>query len=300
MSICLEHLLPQIDSQFEVLIVDNNSTDDTYNVVVNLQKNNPSIKYVFCATQGLSYARNDAVKNCQSPWLSFLDDDAYPAKDWLKNNISLIESNKYEAFGGVYLPWYYVGKKDWFFTSYESNATFMPKEQEKRLKVNEPYFSGGNCTFKVDLLRDIGGFSAQLGMNGNAMGYGEEVAAQRAIAADGGRLGFSRNMIIYHYVPLRKQTISWAWKKAYKIGRDFWFIWDKPVTLHNFKFYLVKKTKKCFTQTKRCISNWSRTKNNYSWKNALYEMAGWAGLLGLLIGSVKRLYRDYKFKPNEH
>ena len=260
LSNCLAHLMPQIDSRHEVLVVDNNSSDSTHEVVTELQKEYASLHYVFCPKQGLSYARNDALKNCRTSWLSFLDDDGYPAENWLDINDKLIDSNKYDAFGGVYLPWYFAGKKPWFLPSYESNSSFMPKEQEKRLKPNDPYFSGGNCTFKAQLLRDIGGFSAELGMNGTAMGYGEEVAAQRAMAINGGRLGFSRNLIIYHYVPIQKQRISWAWKKAYKIGRDFWFIWDKPVTLHNFRFYLGKKAKKSFALSKKCLLNFYNKK----------------------------------------
>ncbi|MCF2948120.1 glycosyltransferase [Paraglaciecola aquimarina] len=296
LEICLQHLLPQTKGieSLRILIVDNNSNDTTREVVQNLQTEYKTLEYSLCTIQGLSHARNHALSQCDSVWLSFLDDDAYPVDNWLETNIKLINSGSYDAFGGLYLPWYFVGKKDWFLETYETNSSFMPVVEEKQLAPSDPYFSGGNCTFNVSLLKSVGGFSPLLGMNGNSMGYGEEVAAQRALAIKGARLGFSRNLIIYHYVPMHKQTVTWAWRRAYNIGRDFWFIWDKPVTKKNFRFYITKKVKKSYKQLKVSINNVYETNSDYGMKNLFYDLSTWAGVLGLIIGASERYSRDKK------
>jgi glycosyltransferase involved in cell wall biosynthesis len=195
---CLTELLPQVlnTQDVRVLVIDNNSTDNTAELIHTFQKQHSYLDYVFCPEQGLSFARNCALEQCQSVWLSFLDDDGYPDENWLEQNLKVINSNKYDAFGGVYLAWFKDGKRDWFKDSYESNEFRMPLADETRLAPSDSYFSGGNCSFKVDPIRASGGFPLTLGMNGSVMGYGEEVAAQRSMAINGYVLGFSRNLVL--------------------------------------------------------------------------------------------------------
>ena len=56
----------------EIIIVDNGSTDDTYEMISCLF---PTIKYIYVERKGVSYARNLGIKNCHSTWVAFLDSD---------------------------------------------------------------------------------------------------------------------------------------------------------------------------------------------------------------------------------
>ncbi|GAC24893.1 hypothetical protein GMES_2598 [Paraglaciecola mesophila KMM 241] len=285
---CLSELLPQILNfqDVRILIIDNNSTDETAELIKALQVKHSYLDYVFCPDQGLSYARNCALEQCNSAWLSFLDDDAYPNDDWLEQNLELIKSAKYDAFGGVYLPWFKDGKSSWFKECYETNFFRMPKE-ETRLAPGDPYFSGGNCSFKVYPIRASGGFPLTLGMNGKVMGYGEEVAAQRSMAINGYVLGFSSHLVIHHYVPLSKQSIRWAWRREYYKGRDFWSIYSKPPILKNIILYTKVRFKESFNLSRNVISKCFSIRHSESIKNVCYEMSVWAGLIGLITGAFK-------------
>src|SRR5581483_7644952 len=72
----------QID--YEILLVDNNSSDQTRAVVEALAAKNPQkLKYLFEARQGLSYGRNTGIAAAKAPIIAFTDDDVRVAEDWV-------------------------------------------------------------------------------------------------------------------------------------------------------------------------------------------------------------------------
>jgi glycosyltransferase involved in cell wall biosynthesis len=286
---CLSRLLPQIErgSSIRVLVIDNNSSDETKQTVSIKQEKYYFLDYAFCKEQGLSHARNYALKEADSIWLSFLDDDGYPDNDWLEENLRIIDSRNFDAFGGVYLPWYRNGKKDWFKDNYESNESRMPQGEETKLLPGDSYFAGGNCTFKVKAICSVGGFPLTLGMNGKTMGYGEEVAVQRLIAMRGYVLGYSRNLVLHHYVPIHKQRIRWVWRREYSVGKDFWTIYEKQPSLGNISLYGKVILKENLKYTKRTLKQFFSKGTTHKLNNVFYELAGWARFIGLIIGALK-------------
>ncbi|MDO3377967.1 glycosyltransferase family 2 protein [Geoalkalibacter halelectricus] len=282
LSKCLESLLNQVQS-FEnvgLFVVDNNSTDNTKKVVEGFQQKVTKVRYVSCLKQGLGFARNKAIEECNAEWLAFIDDDAYAEKNWLENILRIIHEGKFDAFGGVYYPWYAEGKVPWFKDCYETNDTWMPPGDEFRL--TQGYFSGGNSVFNVGKLRAAGGFPVGIGMNGNFVGYGEEVATQRTMAINGSRLGFSRRLIIHHLVPMRKQRWQWAWKRSFASGRDFWAIYSKETTRENLFFYIKSSLFNTFRVTAMSLKLF--LSGNHNFKCLLYESGKFAYISGLIFG----------------
>ena len=90
----LPAVLDQLRSQtgteqinWEILIVDNNSTDNTAELVKNYQQNwleTVPLNYVLETQQGAAFARKRAVKESKASLIAFLDDDTIPALDWVK------------------------------------------------------------------------------------------------------------------------------------------------------------------------------------------------------------------------
>ena len=72
------------DVAYEILVVDNNSTDQTRPLVEGLAKQNPEkLKYLFEPKQGLSYGRNTGIAAAKAPIIAFTDDDVRVAPDWV-------------------------------------------------------------------------------------------------------------------------------------------------------------------------------------------------------------------------
>ncbi|MCC5608093.1 hormogonium polysaccharide biosynthesis glycosyltransferase HpsE [Nostoc sp. CHAB 5834] len=85
----LERLQNQLHTEnltWEIIVVDNNSTDNTAKVVQTYQKNWQCpypLKYCFEARQGAAYARKTAVAEAKGKFIGFLDDDNYPVSNWV-------------------------------------------------------------------------------------------------------------------------------------------------------------------------------------------------------------------------
>lgn len=94
----------QID--YEILLVDNNSSDQTRAVVEALAAKNPQkLKYLFEARQGLSYGRNTGIAAAKAPIIAFTDDDVRVAEDWVWQIKTGFENNPdIDFLGGKVVP----------------------------------------------------------------------------------------------------------------------------------------------------------------------------------------------------
>jgi glycosyltransferase involved in cell wall biosynthesis len=103
----LERLRSQVDTEqlsWEILVIDNNSTDQIAKVVQDYQSiwSQPyPIKYCFEAEQGLAFARRCAIREAKSDLIGFLDDDNFPDPNWVIEAHRFGQSHpKAGAFGG--------------------------------------------------------------------------------------------------------------------------------------------------------------------------------------------------------
>ncbi|KST64317.1 hormogonium polysaccharide biosynthesis glycosyltransferase HpsE [Mastigocoleus testarum] len=95
----LEKLKNQIDTKnikWEVLIVDNNSTDNTAKIIreyqVNWLKNVP-LRYCFESQQGVQFARKKAISEAKGDLIGFIDDDNLPYSNWVKAACEFAKKN---------------------------------------------------------------------------------------------------------------------------------------------------------------------------------------------------------------
>jgi GT2 family glycosyltransferase len=85
----LDHLRVQTDTErmfWEVLVVDNNSTDQTAKIINDYQRNwldTVPIRYVLEPQQGAVFARKRAIQEAKGTWVGFLDDDNLPSSNWV-------------------------------------------------------------------------------------------------------------------------------------------------------------------------------------------------------------------------
>jgi glycosyltransferase involved in cell wall biosynthesis len=100
---------------FELIIVDNNSTDGTRRVAEALiERGNGRLRYAFEPRQGLSYGRNAGVACARGRIVAFTDDDVRVAPDWVKSIVRALDSNPDVDFvGGKVLPRWPVRPPRW-------------------------------------------------------------------------------------------------------------------------------------------------------------------------------------------
>jgi len=99
----------------EVIVVDNNSDDDTRLVVEEIEKHfELKIRYVFENKKGLSHARNRGVKEAGGEIIAFTDDDVIVDKHWIKSiDKAFKEYDDVACVGGKILPIWEIPKPKW-------------------------------------------------------------------------------------------------------------------------------------------------------------------------------------------
>ncbi|NET33859.1 MAG: glycosyltransferase [Cyanothece sp. SIO1E1] len=89
---------------WDIVVIDNNSTDHTADVIRRYQSDWPAtipLRYYFEPRQGLAFARRHAIRVTPSPLIGFLDDDTLPATDWVSSAYEFGQQHpKAGAYGG--------------------------------------------------------------------------------------------------------------------------------------------------------------------------------------------------------
>lgn len=168
----LESLLRQSApaESFEVILVDNNSTDRTPELAGEFAGRFSRFVYAREAKQGLSHARNRGTAEARGEYVFYLDDDARAAEGWVATGLRIIRELRPEGFGGPYYAYYTTEKPSWYRDAYGS------RELAAEARPLEPgeFLCGGNMAFRRSVLEELGGFDSRYGMTGEAVAYGEE------------------------------------------------------------------------------------------------------------------------------
>ena len=104
------------DVRYEVLVVDNNSTDDTRQVVERaMATSKVPLRYLFEPRQGVSFGRNTGIENASAPIVAFTDDDCCPAANWVTSIVRAFERHPdLDCIGGRVLPRWPEKVPEWF------------------------------------------------------------------------------------------------------------------------------------------------------------------------------------------
>jgi glycosyltransferase involved in cell wall biosynthesis len=206
---------------FEIIIVDNGSTNPIAKLVGYYQTRYPkhSIKLVNETRQGLGYARNQALSQAHGEYIAYIDDDARVESHWLAHALLVLQNQPEEfvCLGGPILPFYTTPKPVWFQDEYETRSM---GDTVRALEQGES-FSGSNMIWKRDVLLSIGGFDEKVGVKGSKLSTGEETAAfiKAWQQLETPHMQYDPHLIVNHWVPGFKMTVSYRLKRAFAAGQ---------------------------------------------------------------------------------
>jgi glycosyltransferase involved in cell wall biosynthesis len=99
---------------FELIVVDNNSTDTTREVVERFAVSDRRVRYLMESRQGLSHARNAGIREARAPLVAFTDDDVRAQPDWVATIVrAFAEHPEADVVGGRVLPLWPSAPPDW-------------------------------------------------------------------------------------------------------------------------------------------------------------------------------------------
>ena len=225
---------------FEAIIVDNNSTDNTAEVFKQWRSShaNGSFTYLTESKQGASFARNTGAKGAKGQWLCFMDDDAIANSNYVENIIKHIKT-KPEAigFGGRIIPKYIPSEPEWmsyYVSSLVGNFDYAPTACAFE---NGKYPLESNMIVKKDIYDSIGGFNTELpGVVGILRIGGEGKELFYKLLALGHTIYYDPTICVEHVVEVKKLTPEYMYRVASGIGRG-----EKTRTLSISKGSYFKK-----------------------------------------------------------
>ena len=233
-------------SDFEVMLVDNNSTDGTPEVYKSWREIHPegNFQYLTEHQQGASFARNTGAAHAKTYWLCFMDDDAVAFPDFVANIIKHTqEKPTIVGFGGKIIPKYIPEKPVWmsyYVSSLVGNFDYSPVPCAFK-KGKYPLES--NMVIKKSVFDQIGGFNTTLpGVMGTLRIGGEGKELFYKVIGLGEEIYYDPNIIVYHVVETNKLTKEYLYRVASGIGRG-----ERIRTLSISTFsYTMKLIEYCF------------------------------------------------------
>ncbi|WP_243370856.1 glycosyltransferase [Geotalea sp. SG265] len=239
------------ENEFEIVVVDNNSTDCTKQVVDQFIESNANVKYVLEPRQGLSFARNTGIDAARGEIVIFTDDDVLAGKEWLYNMMKVFDNLDVMGAGGPLRPVWLAPRPDW-----------LPDELLEPLTISEfpsaheigefkwPHYPwGANMAFRKDIFAEVGKFATDLGRIGDRLLSNEELELYARIESSGKRIRFAPNAVIYHKVVPERLKKQWFYHRHYWQGRSD-AVFD------------VRKGESTLTKAKHCVGIISKAPNN--------------------------------------
>ncbi|WP_456802497.1 glycosyltransferase family 2 protein [Bradyrhizobium sp. USDA 4474] len=146
------------ERSYEIIWVDNASTDDTARVLKDELAGDPASKLIYCECIGLGAARNEGFKASRGKIVAFTDDDCYPSPDYVDAWIAAFsEHPDVGAMGGRIL----------LYNRQHARVTIeeglVPRAFPRRTFVRAGMLQGANLAFRREALEKIGGIDPELG-----------------------------------------------------------------------------------------------------------------------------------------
>lgn len=208
--------------KFEVLIVDNNSTDSTADLCADFHMMHPYVHYTYVReeNQGLSFARNRAIQEASGPIIVFLDDDAYPDPDYFEGLLKVFHTQPDAvAVGGKILLDYESVIPNWENKYLNSLMGFYDPGNTPYFYQTNDYPRGSNMAFRSQIFNAVGGFDTKLGRTGrNLIGGEEKDMFYRIYRNKKHRVYYDPSLVVYHSVPPERTTKDFIQRQAYQTG----------------------------------------------------------------------------------
>lgn len=204
-------ILPDSEG-WEVLVVDNNSDDQTRKVVHKFCLQYPHrFRYFFEPRPGKSHALNSGIREARGNILAFTDDDVTVDPTWLKNLTASLHSGEWMGAGGRIVPQWPCAPPSWLPTHQRYGLAPLVQFDlgPEVAPLTEPPF-GANMAFRRDVFRKYGPFRTDLGPrpNGETCKSEDIEFGQRLLAA-AEPLRYEPSAVVHHAVPKNRLQKSY-------------------------------------------------------------------------------------------
>ena len=218
----LESLLAQNFEwgNFEIVVVDNASTDDTPAVAARYQALDSRIRYVLEPRLGVAVARNHGAREAHAPYIAYFDDDLLAEPDCLQRLMApFFEVNPTPAavMGKVNLLW--QGQRpDWFPERFETLLSRFDRGSQPRFMTADEYLLTMNVAFERKKFLQSGGIREDLSRKGRMFICGGDTEIFQRYSRLGLSVYYEPGAVVAHLVPPARQSRRWLLKRLFGDG----------------------------------------------------------------------------------
>lgn len=208
-------------ADYELLLVDNASTDATPTISSDFSAAHPDIpfRYVVENRQGLSNARNRGIDESRGDILIFLDDDVRLEAGYLQHIHGFYAAHpEVMATGNTIIPEYLFARPTWM------SVYLAPLVGYHRWsKIQQPYQGrkfpvGASMAFRKEVFKVVGQFNPALGRTGKVLGGNEEKDLFYRMRASRMPIWFLPEAVVYHQIDDRRLTLDYVRRQAIGVG----------------------------------------------------------------------------------
>ncbi|NCX95435.1 MAG: glycosyltransferase family 2 protein [Chitinophagia bacterium] len=208
-------------SQFEVIVVDNNSTDNVIELLKRYKEEHPSynFSYYIEPNQGVAFTRTRCAKEAKGSIVAYLDDDSTAEPNWLANIVNFYDAHpEVWSIGGKITPKFLTGIPDWYSKYFFGLVGNFDLGNKIKRMTGERYPCGANMSFRKKVFEEIGYFNHSLGRRGKGLLATEEKEIYKRILAYGKQVYYLPMVAVLHCVEANKFDHNYVKRHSKGIG----------------------------------------------------------------------------------
>ncbi len=221
----LKNTLKSLDEQkdvnfdWELILVDNNSKDHTREVVDEFVNRIPNLKYFFESKQGISFAKNKGVRETRGEVIAFTDDDVLVDLFWLSKIYEFFKGNPNVAcVGGKILPLWEENPPSWLTKSFYPYLALLDLGDEP-VRMDSPDLWGANLSIRRDMFEKYGEFDERVGRSGKKLYSGEETLFLFRLLNNNEEILYVPWIEVKHFVPKERMKKNYFRKWKFYHGK---------------------------------------------------------------------------------
>ena len=209
-------------NDYEILLVDNNCTDNTRAVCDAFAKQHVDVafRYVVEPEQGLSAARNKGIKESKGDIIIYVDDDALVDSNYISSYADHFANNPNTmAAGGPIEPLYETEEPKWMSPYTKALLTAWMNYGPKVCEYPKGrYPGGGNAAYRKEIFNKVGLFNTELGRKGTALLASEEKDIFDKMHTLGMTVLYLPTPVLHHIIPQTKLEQPYFDRLTHQIG----------------------------------------------------------------------------------
>lgn len=206
---------------YEVIVINNNSTDRTHEICTNLLNAPDALpfRYFIETSQGLSHARNRGILEAKGEILCFIDDDAMMEENYTENLIRFFAKHpEVSAVGGRIYPRFEGKAPNWLSHFLVPLMSTIDLGNEAKPFKFGKYPIGANMAIKASVFERIAPFDVHLGRTGSNLLGGEEKDIFSRMRAQNHSIWYVPDAVVHHVIPDSRLQKSFIKKVGIGIG----------------------------------------------------------------------------------